>query len=377
MTELAGRHKIETKECAIVGSGLAGLVAYATLRHGGLEPAEIAVFGLDEDPATAWRRRAAAIRQRRMRSESDGHPYATSFPGLAVREALRRRSPVPLVETLFDRYHPTVSEFLEHVEAVREESGWNESFRRARIERVRPVSDGFELDRHGSFRHVLVAPGHPALAVPEELAGDPRVVHSYEPHEYADHVTVVGAGMAAATEWLNALASGASVVSVRRRAPERRPLNLPRHLFTKRGLAGYHATLPGPRAELLRSWLAPSYPSGREWDEPLERAASAGRFRVEPALNGAEQVICATGFRRGFQHDPLLSRLVEENGLPTVDGWIVLTPESTVAALCDETRTLALAGVPGQWAFPAADTLAGSKYAARRFLRLVKSCRTR
>ena len=56
---------------------------------------------------------------------------------------------------------------------------------------------------------MLVATGHPGLALPEELEGDPRAVHAYEPHEYGDEVEVVGAGMAAATEWLNALAAGA------------------------------------------------------------------------------------------------------------------------------------------------------------------------
>ncbi len=84
---------------AIVGSGLGGFVAYTTLRHAGLQPEEIAVFGIDADPAGAWRPRAEAIRQRRMRSESDGHCAPTSFPGLAVREAARRRDPVPLVQT--------------------------------------------------------------------------------------------------------------------------------------------------------------------------------------------------------------------------------------------------------------------------------------
>src|SRR6266542_6918515 len=121
--------------CAIVGGGLGGLVAYTTLRHGGLEPDEIDVFGLDPDPAAAWRGRAAAIRQRRMRSESDGHCFATSFPGLAVRAALRRRSVRPLLESVCDRYHPTVDEFLSHVEEVRARSGWDESFHRVRIER--------------------------------------------------------------------------------------------------------------------------------------------------------------------------------------------------------------------------------------------------
>ena len=56
---------------------------------------------------------------------------------------------------------------------------------------------------------------------------------------------------------------------------------------------------------------------------------------------------------------------------------LVLDPDSTVPALSDGTRTLAVAGAPAQWAFPAADTLAGARYAAHRFLRRIKACRTR
>lgn len=362
---------------AIVGSGLGGLVAYATLRHGGLEPAEIAVLGRDPDPVAAWRPRAAAIRQRRMRSESDGHCLPRSFPGLAVRESLRRLTPTPLVLSVCDRYRPSVDDFLSHVAEVRGRSGWDSSFRPATVERVRAFAGGFELDGHGVFRHVLLAPGHPGYALPPELEGDPRVVHAYEPHDYEESVAVVGAGMAAATEWLNALAAGAEVVSVRRREPARRPLNVDRTLFSKRGLAGFHATAPGARAELLRELSEPSYPPGRAWDEPLEQAAREGRFHVAAELNGARQVICATGFRRGFQHDPLLRRLGDEHALQTVERWLVLAPDATVPALTDASRTLALAGVPAQWAYPAADTLVGMKYVARRFLRRIQRCPTR
>jgi hypothetical protein len=294
-----------------------------------------------------------------------------------VRSAIRRRDAIPLVESLFDRYHPTVPDFLEHVAEVRERSGWEDSFRHRRIGAIRAMDGGFELDEAGLFPHVLVAPGHPGLAFPEGLEGDERVVHAYEPHDYAVEVEVVGAGMAAATEWLNALAAGAAVVSVRRREPERRPLNLPRELFTRRGLRGFHATSKEQRLGLLRSWSTPSYPSGRDWDEPVERARREGRFRVAPELNGGEQIICATGFKRGFRNDSLLAALVDTHALETVDGWIALAPDSTIPALTDETRTLAIAGVPGQWAFPAADTLAGHKYAARRFLRRILTCRTR
>ena len=362
---------------AVVGSGLAGFTAYQTLRRGGLSPEEIAVFGTDEDPAAAWRRRAEAIRQRSMRSESDGHCRATSWPGLALRSARRRRSPAPLVASLFDRYHPSVDDFLSHVAMLRERSGWERSVRRARIERVRAVDGGFELDGHGVFRHVLLAPGHPGLHVPAELRDDPRVVHSYEPHAYESSVTVVGAGLAAATEWLNALAAGAEVVSVRRREPVRRPLNVPREYFSARGLAPFQQLASEERVGRLRALLAPSYPPGRAFDEPLARAGAEGRFRVEAALNGSRQVICATGFMRGFRADPLLAALVDEHDLTTAADWIVLDSDSTVSGLTDETRTLALAGAPAQWAFPAADTLAGARYAGHGFLRRIRACRTR
>lgn len=365
------------ERCAIVGGGLAGLVAYAALRHGGVAPGEIAVFGRDPDPAALWRGRAAAIRQRRMRSESDGHCLPTTFPGLAVRAAWRRRSAAPLVASVLDRYHPSVEEFLDHVERVRERCGWDESFRAATIERVRAIDGGFELDGAGPFRHVLLAPGHPGLAMPPELANDPRAVHAYESHEYADEVTVVGAGMAAATEWLNALAAGASVVSVRRREPERRPLNLPRPLFTRRGLAAFHDASDADRVALLRRYSAASYPPGRDWDEPVAAATREGRFRVEAAVNGSRQIVCATGFLRGFHHDAVLRGLVAEHGLRTVGSWIALDPDSTVPELTDATRTLALAGACGQWAFPGADTLTGARYAAHGFLRRVIRCRTR
>src|SRR5262245_144018 len=154
-----------------------------------------------------------------MRSESDGHCYPRTFPGLASREAARSLSLTPLIETACNRYRPTVDAFLRHVSELRESCGWDESFRRRRVQAIRAERDGFAVDDSGTFRHVLVAPGHPGFALPPELDGDRRAFHAYEPHEYASQVAVVGAGMAAATEWLNALAAGAEVVSVRRREP--------------------------------------------------------------------------------------------------------------------------------------------------------------
>jgi cation diffusion facilitator CzcD-associated flavoprotein CzcO len=351
---------------AVVGGGLAGFTAYQTLRRS-LRADEIVVFDPRGDPAAAWAARARAIRQTHMRSESDGHCLPASFPGLAVRETVRRRSPTPVLRSLAATYNPTVDEFLDHVAGLRGRCGWDESLRRERVARIEVEREFFRVDGI-EVPHVLVATGHPGLNVPAELRDDPRVVHSYEPHAYASSVTVVGGGLAAATEWANALAAGATVVSVRRREPVRRRLNVPREWFSRRALAGYHRLDAPARAAVLRDLLAPSFPPGQRWDD------AASRVQVEARVNGSEQVICATGFLRGFQHDPLLRRLVEEQSLETYQEWIVLDRDSTVPALTDERRTLALAGVAAQWAFPAADTLVGAKVAARG---LLARCRTR
>ena len=362
---------------AIVGGGLAGFTTYATLRHAGIEAAEIAVFDNDPDPVARWRPRVAAIRQTEMRSESDGHCSARSFPGLAVREARRRRTVGPLLRSVCDRYRPSVVEFLDHVEELRARTSWDASFQPFEISRVAAVPGGFELDGRGVFQHVVLATGHPGLALPHGVLGDRRAVHAYEPHDYTGSVAIVGAGMAAATEWRNALASGANVVSIRRREPLRRPLNVERQFFAKRGLRMFHRAEPDWRAELLASFSAPSYPPGRAWDEPIERATAEGRFRVASDWRETEQVICATGFKRGYREDQLLRRLVDDHGLDTVERWVVLEPDAGVGRLCDASRTLAIAGVAAQWAYPAADTLAGMKYVARRFLARSRRCRTR
>jgi hypothetical protein len=360
---MAQSHKIPGCDVAIVGSGLAALTAKAALAHAGIDAV---VFGDSPNPAATWRRRAESIRQTHMRSESDGHCAPRTFPGLAVRDAVRRGDVRQLLLTVTDRYHPSVESFLEHADNVRRECGWDDAFVRARVRHVRPVDGGFAIDEVGTFSHVLVAPGHPGLNVPPELAQDARAIHAYEPHGYAARVAVIGAGMAAATEWRNASRAGAEVISVRRREPLRRPLNLPRHLFTKRGLAAYHRLDLESRAAFLRSLSAPSYPPGRDWDVAM---------RVTPTVpDEAEQVICATGFRRGFHNDPLVTQLANEHALERANGWLVLGDDATVPALTDRSRTLAISGIHAQWAFPAADTLAGMRYVAHRF---VRRCRTR
>ena len=268
---------------AIVGSGLGGFVAYATLRHAGLEPGEIAVFGDDADPAGAWKPRAAAIRQRLMRSESDGHCAPTSFPGLAAREAVRRRDLAPLVLSVCDRYRPTVEEFLRHVAELRERSRWDESFVLGRIDRIAAVDGGFDVGGHGVFRHVLVATGHPGSRLLRRAGRRP----ARRPRLRAARVRLARHRRRRGHGRRDRVAERARGRRRGRlgpppRARARRPLNVARPFFTKRGLAASTALARARRAELLRGFGEPSYPPGRAWDAPIDAAAREGRFRVEP-----------------------------------------------------------------------------------------------
>ena len=130
----AGRLGEVMAEVAVVGSGLAGFTAYQTLRR--RSRARTRSPSSERTPTRRRRGgvRAAAIRQRAMRSESDGHCRPTTFPGLALRAAARQA----LAEAARSRRSPTattrrVEEFLAHVERTRERSGWERSLRPRRV----------------------------------------------------------------------------------------------------------------------------------------------------------------------------------------------------------------------------------------------------
>ena len=257
---------------AIVGGGLAGL---DRLRHAAPRRCSRRTRSPSSATAQIRRRRGASARGRSASAACARRATATSrrrrSPGSpCARRGGGSRSRRSRAASAAATTRASTSSSSTSRTSVPARAGTTASVQARVGARSARVPGGFELDlvaqshklRRGVFRHVLVASGHPGLAFPDELAGDPRAVHAYAPHEYADDVEVVGAGMAAATEWLNALAAGARVVSVRRREPERRPLNLPRSLFTRRGLAAYHRTQREERLGLLRRFSAPSYPAG-------------------------------------------------------------------------------------------------------------------
>ena len=151
---------------AIVGSGLGGFVAYATLRHAGL------AAGRDRRLRPRRRPGRRPGGRGRRRSGSGGcAPRATATappprsPGSPCARPRAGAIPCPLVLSVLDRYRPTVDEFLAtSPSCASAAAGTRASCRRAgrpdprRRRRLR-------ARRHGVFRHVLVATGHPGLAV--------------------------------------------------------------------------------------------------------------------------------------------------------------------------------------------------------------------
>ena len=359
-------------------AGSAGFVAYATLRHGGLEPAEIAVFGDDPDPAELGvraPRRSGSSGCARRATATAGRPRSPASQRARLPAGAISRRSFSASATATTR--PSRTSSVTSTSCASAAAGTRASIRLGSSE-CGPSTAASTLDGHGVFRHVLLAPGHPGLAVPAELAGDPRVVHAYEPHEYAARVAVVGAGMAAATEWLNALESGAEVVSIRRREPARRPLNVAaaavlqaRPLLLPRD-PGFRACGAPARAQRAVVSARPQ----------LGRAARAcGARGTLPGRAGAERRR-AGDLRDGLparlraRPAPFPTRRPSTSSRPRIAGSSSQTTRRCLRSPTRRGRSPSPAS-PRSGPIPAADTLVGMKVAARGFRRRIESCPTR
>ncbi|MBK9233380.1 MAG: hypothetical protein IPO15_21685 [Anaerolineae bacterium] len=90
--------------------------------HYGLPPDAITVYGNSPFPLATLTRFARAVDQVHMRSESSGHLAPVEPPGLALTDAWQRKSPWPLLASLFDRYTPTLDLLNQHAATWRLDS---------------------------------------------------------------------------------------------------------------------------------------------------------------------------------------------------------------------------------------------------------------
>lgn len=395
----------------IVGAGVSGFIAAVTLRYSGLAAEDVVLF--DETPAflAEWSRGADAIQQRFMRSESEGHFYATDFPGFALLHAVHHASLLPLLRSAVNRYNPTVDDILAHGRALAAHYRIADAVQPARIVRVKreyePIPHFALYDAgsrlRGRARNVLLALGHGELQWPAACI-DPAVrvelegilCHAYGPKTYSGRqVLIIGSGMSAATEWTNVLRAGGSVIAVRRaRNLVEQPLSAPRCSFTHPWLDQYHALDATGRAEVLAGLARGSYLRSGSWKRVLDDGETSGRLRWrvgevteirragagaavvihDPEHGGmetlqADMVIAATGFASGWRKYDVLRALVSEYGLQTQDSHLMLADDCSVPGLSTDRSVLSVTGPAARWAFPAADSFAGMKYAARRFTR--------
>ena len=316
------------------------------------------MFGTHADPTSVWRERASR---------------STSSACAPSRTATSRRRPSPasppargritaIAKSLTNRYHPTVELFLAHADQVRRAERLGRELRRAaRRARARGRgrihrSTAKERSRTCWSRRVIrgsSASRRGARLRAARVRGEGRGRRCR--HGSGDRVAERARGRLGGRLGPAARAAAPAAQRPARVLLEARP----------RGV-------PSPRARRERSGCCTI------WGGPRIRPAGVGRRRPgQPSVSRHARLPGDRGDRLpqglargrtprrpGRGPRPRDARPVPR-ARPRLDGS---RPHGRPAHALDR-------GSRGQWAFPAADTIAGAKYAARAFTRRV--CRTR
>lgn len=389
---------------AIVGDGPAALITMAVLCHYGLPADAITIYGDSSFPLATLIRYARAVDQVHMRSESSGHLAPIEPPGLALVDAWKRRSPWPLLASLFDRYTPPLDLLCQQAEALAVRLGFDDHKVAARVASLHPVDGAdqwFALMSQtgeciGRARHVILALGHAGLAWPTWAAawhGHQAVTHAYDGATFwpGQTVVVIGSGMAAAHTWVKALRAGARVLVIQRRPQRRQHLAAPRSLFSAVGIEAYQKLTPARRQAVLADLGHGAFPWRWAWEwfwwqaqrrgvmtirqdevvhlEEIEPGRPGARLSIRLAGGGileADHLVCATGFLADAAAHPLVAALEACQGVKVVDGRLLVSDTFSLAQLNCPGQVCGVVGALARWALPTADTFAAMKYAARR-----------
>ncbi len=395
---------VDDNYIAIIGDGVGALITMGVLGHNGLPPAAITIYGDSPYPLANLARYTQAIGQQRMRSESSGHLKPVDFPGLALVEAWQRRSPWPLLGSIFDGYTPTLKLVLAQGEHLSEQMGFQQRKVTCRVACIRRYENpAFAIYDEGerlvgTAEHVILALGRPGgLVWPkavEPWQNHPGVTHSYQSPQVrsGEHVLVIGSGMTAAHIWQAALKAGAQVTSLHRHPIHWQRLNAPRCAFGTAGIKAYQRLKTDQRLAYLNTIGQGSIPWRWHWEWRLWQARYQGRFSAHQAEvaqiqsqnnsqnqadklilslhNGmrleVDKLICATGVQVDALGHPLIKQLVTTYQLPVQEGILRLANDFTLAPLSQADSLCAVVGSLARWALPVADTFAGIKYIARR-----------
>jgi hypothetical protein len=396
---------------AVVGDGFGSLLVHCIARYLGFENDQITIFGPSDNPVATYQQYAYNLGQTVLRSESESHFLAPDWPTFAQLDAWSHKSVKPLWRSITRKYNPGVSEILTETAVVARRTGWEHvrvPFRVGWLQReMQPMPHFVLYDEQANFigraKHVMLSPGHGPLAFPPVLAKarkDPaisdRIVQAYEPKQYAPggRYIVLGAGIASVNEWANILDAGGSVLALTRSPqPETQDLNVPRCLFESIGIDAYVQLPFEQRIEFLGQVLRGTRPKRRQWLARIQAGQADGRFdaligeieQVEPGRAGLRVhvvskegedpgwldvtgVVAGTGFNKSVLTLPLLRRLIEFYNVPVVNGKIRLQTNCGVPGLDRPESRLCCNGLIANNVIPHADTIAGLKFIARRFV---------
>jgi hypothetical protein len=249
----------------------------------------------------------------------------------------------------------------------------------------------------------MLAPGHGPLAFPgiygkarENPLMTDRIVQAYEPKQYyrGGRYIVIGSGIASVNEWANAVESGAQCIALRRNPhPEDQDLNVPRCLFDGSGIDAFQGLSFDQRIDFLGKALRGTAPKRREWGNIIKRGRDQGLYEevigsitdIQPGPAGLKVklrlydgtevpeidvtgIVCGTGFVKSAFAIPVIRRLCQTYNVPVEHEKIKLKTNCGVPPLDRPDSRLAAMGLISNTVVPNADTIAGLKYQARRFV---------
>ncbi len=395
----------------VIGDGFGALLVYTTAVYMGFRPEQVGIFGERTNPVATYQQFAWNLGQTVLRSESESHFLPADWPTFAQIDAWARRDPAPLLRSVGRRFNPGVPEVLAEAAVVGRRLGYASRVlgggKVGWIVREPGPPPHFSLYDEdaallGRCKHAMIAIGHGPLSFPGvygEAREDPqlrdRVVQAYEPKRYAEsgRYLVLGSGIAAVNEWVNAVEAGAQCIALRRNPqPEEQDLNVPRCLFDGSGIDAFQGLSFEQRVEFLGEVLRGTSPARRGWGERISAARERGLFeeaigelteirpgpaglRVRLRLHSGFEseldltgIVCATGFVKSALALPLLRRLAQAYDVPVERERIRLTTNCGVPPLDRDDSRLAMMGLAANTVVPNGDTIAGLKYIARRFV---------
>jgi len=396
----------------VVGDGFSALHVYATAVYLGFRPQQIGIFGPQTNPVHTYQQYAWNLGQTILRSESESHFMPADWPTFSQMDAFARLDPRSLFRSSARKFNPGVPEILSQAEVVTKTLGYADRVIAGRkvgwVVREPGPPPHFSLYDEdagliGRCKHLMIAIGHGPLAFPgiygkarHDPATADRVVQAYEPKQYqaGARYIVIGSGIASTNEWVNAVEAGASCIALRRNPhPDEQDLNVPRCLFDGSGIDAFEGLSFEERLDFLEVVLRGTTPERHTWVSELKRAEKEGRFQevigeldeIEPGPAGlrahlrhhdgsdggwidAAGIVCGTGFVKSHLAIPLLRRLIQTYSIPVTRQRIRIKTNCGVPPLDRPDSRLCLNGLLANTVVPNGDTIAGTKYVARRFV---------